>query len=113
MDLLAKNSLIQSLTWVNEVVQRVHVIDRLSSCMAEFICGLFGSRIWIPIWYYLLSITHALEYLHKQQYLIGLARTHYYKYNALLKIYLMYVLQCPNEWGAYYALMNVGYAHTI
>ena len=27
----------------------------------------------ILIWYYLLS--HALEYLHKQQYLIGLART--------------------------------------
>ena len=36
-----------------------------------------------------------------------------YKYNALFKIYLMYVLQCPNEWGTYYALMNVGYAHTI
>ena len=35
------------------------------------------------------------------------------KYNAHLKIYLMYVLQCPSEWGTYYSLMNVGYAHTI
>ena len=32
---------------------------------------------------YLLSISRALEYLHKQQYAIGLART-YNKYNALL-----------------------------
>ena len=69
--------------------------------------------IWIPIWYYLLSLSHALEYLHKQQYLIGLARAHITIKTALFKIYLMYVLQCPNEWGAYYALMNVGYAYTI
>ena len=61
------------------------------------------------------SISHALEYLHKQQYLIGIARayTYYYKCDALFKIYLMYVLQCLNEWGVYYTLMNVGYAHTI
>ena len=37
----------------------------------------------------------------------------YYNYNAPFKIFLMYVLQSPNEWGTYYALMNVGYAHTI
>ena len=66
----------------------------------------------IPIWYYL-SISHALEYLHKQQYLIRLGHMLLYICNALFKIYFMYVLQCPNEWGAYYALMNVGYAHTI
>ena len=32
------------------------------------LCGLFGFQ---SQWYYLLSIIHALEYLHKQQYLIG------------------------------------------
>ena len=25
----------------------------------------------------------------------------------------MYVLQYPSNWGTYYTLMNVGYAHTI
>ena len=85
------------------------MIVQSSWCPAE-LCGLFGFQ---SQWYNLLSISHALEYLHKQQYLIVIARAHYYKYNALFKIYLMYVLQCPNEWGTYYALMNVGYAHTI
>ena len=53
-----------------------------------------------------------IEYLHKQQYLIGLDRT-FTKYNALFKVYLMYVLQYPSDWGANYTLMRVGYAHTI
>ena len=35
------------------------------------------------------------------------------KYNTLFKIYLLYALQCPSEWGTYYILMNVGYVHTI
>ena len=35
------------------------------------------------------------------------------KCNAHFKIYLIYVLQCRSEWGTYYTLMNVGYAHTI
>ena len=43
--------------------------DRLVELVSGgVLCGLFGFQ---SQWYYLLSIIHALEYLHKQQYLIG------------------------------------------
>ena len=63
------------------------------------------------LWYYLLSSYKSciIEYLHEQQYLIGLAMI--IKYNALYK---MYVLQCPNEWCTYILHPHeCGYAHTI
>ena len=77
----------------------------------EVVSGLLARNILIKRIYgifYLVDTYKSciIEYLHKQQYLIG-------KYNALLKIYLMHVLQCPSDWGTYYTLMNVGYAHTI
>ena len=81
---IGKEHFDKSHTRVGEVVQRVHVIAWSSWCPPG-LCGLFGFQ---SQWYYLLSISHALEYLHKQ-----------YKYNALFTTYLMYVLQCPNEWA--------------
>ena len=73
MDLFVKNILIKVvLRLVKFCSVYVHVIVQSSWCPAE-LCRLFGFQ---SQWYYLLSISHALEYLHKQQYLIGLARTH-------------------------------------
>ena len=51
-----------------------------------------------------IDISYAIENnLHKQQCIIGLART--CKYNALLNF--MYYIECLQ------ALMNFGYAHTM
>ena len=84
----SQNILIKSLAQAGEVVQHVYMCRLM--CLTWSSGGVYADCLDSNLWYYLLSSYKSciIECLHKQKYLIGLARTRLW----LLKI--MHFIKC-------------------